>query len=226
MPSSVPNQPASTSPSEPWRGSASYIPSATSRWCVAVFRGHRECPAIVARTDGLRLRQPGKLIKKVQMRGGAREPRARRTACTSSVRPRAPTKQMGLFHPPASSARTRRRRRRARAAWRARRRGASAPCRSWCTGRGARRGTNCSARPMVAGDLLGRLDAVGRDVDDADQHVLAVEQPQQRRAARASWAHSSETWSMRLFASSGKICSYWRHSPPSVFFQSMLALMP
>src|SRR6266478_7235752 len=35
------------------------------------------------------------------MRGGAREPHARRTACTSSVRPRAPTKQMGLFQQPA-----------------------------------------------------------------------------------------------------------------------------
>ena len=27
-------------------------------------------------------------------------------------------------------------------------------------------------------------------------------------------------------ASSGNVCSYWRHSPPSVFFQSLLALMP
>src|SRR5258705_13194532 len=35
------------------------------------------------------------------MRGGAREPHARRTACTSSVRPRAPTKQMGRFQQPA-----------------------------------------------------------------------------------------------------------------------------
>src|SRR5262247_3925567 len=34
------------------------------------------------------------------MRGGARRPRARRTLCTSSVRPRAPTKQMGPFQRP------------------------------------------------------------------------------------------------------------------------------
>ena len=40
------------------------------------------------------------------------------------------------------------------------------------------------------------------------------------------WMHSSETWSMRLFASAGNTCSYWRHSSPSVCFQSMLALMP
>jgi hypothetical protein len=31
---------------------------------------------------------------------------------------------------------------------------------------------------------------------------------------------------MRLFASAGKMRSYWRHSSPSAFFQSMLALMP
>src|SRR6266851_7819818 len=40
------------------------------------------------------------------MRGGARGPRARRTLCTLSVRPRAPTKQMGLFQQPAKRAQT------------------------------------------------------------------------------------------------------------------------
>src|ERR1700730_3136208 len=40
-------------------------------------------------------------LKKVQMRGGARRPQARRTLCTLSLRSRAPTKQMGLFQPPA-----------------------------------------------------------------------------------------------------------------------------
>src|SRR3990170_3973344 len=34
------------------------------------------------------------------MRGGARRPHARRTRCTLSVRPRVPTKQMGLFQQP------------------------------------------------------------------------------------------------------------------------------
>src|SRR3970040_509996 len=38
------------------------------------------------------------------MRGGARRPHARRTLCTLSVRPRAPTKQMGLFQQPADRA--------------------------------------------------------------------------------------------------------------------------
>src|SRR5713226_9385585 len=40
-------------------------------------------------------------LKKVQMRGGARRPQVRRTFCTLNLRSRAPTKQMGLFQPPA-----------------------------------------------------------------------------------------------------------------------------
>ena len=39
-------------------------------------------------------------------------------------------------------------------------------------------------------------------------------------------AHSSETWSIVDRASNGKVCSYWRHSAPSVFFQLLLASMP
>jgi hypothetical protein len=39
-------------------------------------------------------------------------------------------------------------------------------------------------------------------------------------------AHSTETWSIRLLASSGNVRSYWRHSLPSERFQSMLAWMP
>src|SRR5437867_1788564 len=37
-------------------------------------------------------------MRRVQLQGGAREPHARRTLCTLSVRPRAPTKQMGPYH--------------------------------------------------------------------------------------------------------------------------------
>src|SRR5512145_42998 len=40
------------------------------------------------------------------------------------------------------------------------------------------------------------------------------------------WMHSSETWSILLFASAGKISSYWRQDSPRVFFQSRFALMP
>src|SRR6185503_17171149 len=43
------------------------------------------------------MQQTRRGLKKVQMRGGAREPHARRSGSTLSVRPRAPTKQMGLF---------------------------------------------------------------------------------------------------------------------------------
>jgi hypothetical protein len=38
--------------------------------------------------------------------------------------------------------------------------------------------------------------------------------------------HSSEIASILLFASTGKISWYWRHSLPSVDFQSRLAWMP
>ena len=40
------------------------------------------------------------------------------------------------------------------------------------------------------------------------------------------WMHSSDTWSILLFASAGKISSYCRHSCPSVRFQSIFAWMP
>ena len=40
------------------------------------------------------------------------------------------------------------------------------------------------------------------------------------------FAHSSDTCRIDERASSGNVCSYCRHSAPSVFFQSMLALIP
>src|SRR5688572_24131845 len=43
-------------------------------------------------------RDPARAMRRVQLRGGARWPHARRTLCTLSVRSRAPTKQMGLYH--------------------------------------------------------------------------------------------------------------------------------
>jgi hypothetical protein len=45
-----------------------------------------------------------RLRKKVQMRGGARRPQARRTPSTSSLWPRAPTKRMDLFAQPGRAA--------------------------------------------------------------------------------------------------------------------------
>src|SRR5262245_3938837 len=44
---------------------------------------------------------PSRLPRRAQMRGGARRPRARRTLCTLSARPRAPTKQVGPSRQPA-----------------------------------------------------------------------------------------------------------------------------
>src|SRR5262245_1353539 len=43
----------------------------------------------------------GRWLRRGQLRGGARRPHARRTLCTLSVRPRAPTKQMAPYRPPA-----------------------------------------------------------------------------------------------------------------------------
>ena len=43
-------------------------------------------------------RNPARAMRRVQLRGGARWPHARRTRCTLSVRSRAPTKQMGPSH--------------------------------------------------------------------------------------------------------------------------------
>src|SRR2546422_4353237 len=41
-------------------------------------------------------------MRRVQLQGGARRPHTRRTPCTLSVRPRAPTKQVGLLKAPAA----------------------------------------------------------------------------------------------------------------------------
>src|SRR5687767_13810971 len=41
---------------------------------------------------------PARAMRRVQLRGGARWPHARRTLCTLRVRSRAPTKQMGPCH--------------------------------------------------------------------------------------------------------------------------------
>ena len=47
---------------------------------------------------GARRRNPARAMRRVQLRGGARWPHARRTLCTLSVRSRAPTTQMGPYH--------------------------------------------------------------------------------------------------------------------------------
>ena len=47
-------------------------------------------------------------------------------------------------------------------------------------------GTNFITSPITLRDLLGRLYRVGGDVDDADQHILAVEQARAVSTARAN----------------------------------------
>src|SRR5919106_443863 len=67
--------------------------------CLALAYGDRR--TIAPRLAGCG--NAGRMRRRVQMRGGARRPRARRTACTLSARPRAPTKQMGPYPQPATS---------------------------------------------------------------------------------------------------------------------------
>jgi uncharacterized membrane protein len=86
-------------------------------------------------------------------------------------------------------------------------------------------GTNCSARPIVAATSSGVSMASAGHVDDADHHVLALQQGHQV-GWHMEWKHSRLTCWMLLAASAGKTFSYWRHSWPSVFFQSTLAWMP
>src|SRR5437899_2748562 len=43
-------------------------------------------------------RQSPRAMRRAQLQGGARRRHARRTLCTSSVQPRAPTPQMGPYH--------------------------------------------------------------------------------------------------------------------------------
>ena len=54
---------------------------------------------------GARRRNPARAMRMVQVRGGARRPHARRSLSTLSVRPRAPTKQMGRYHRSSASSR-------------------------------------------------------------------------------------------------------------------------
>src|SRR5437867_7850897 len=51
-----------------------------------------------ARLGACRRNALDRAMRRVQLQGGARRPHARRTLCTLSVRPRAPTPQMGPYH--------------------------------------------------------------------------------------------------------------------------------
>src|SRR3989449_9185892 len=51
-----------------------------------------------ARLGACRSNALARAMRRVQLQGGAREPHARRTLCTLSVRPRVPTPQMGPYH--------------------------------------------------------------------------------------------------------------------------------
>ncbi len=86
-------------------------------------------------------------------------------------------------------------------------------------------GTNLSAERMTRATSSG----VSTRVVATSMHPTSTSLPASNASnsiGTRELAHSSETWSMEDFASSGKVCSYWRHSLPSVFFQTMLASIP
>ena len=86
-------------------------------------------------------------------------------------------------------------------------------------------GTYFSARSMVAATSCG-VSTLSEATSITPTSTSFPFSRESNSIGTLEWMHSSEIWSTLLFASAGKISSYWRHSPPSVFFQSRLALMP
>ena len=75
-------------------------------------------------------------------------------------------------------------------------------------------------------DVLGGLDPVGGDVDRADQDVLAGRAARSARSARASWRTRAKPGRSRCGQQRERLLVLAPLACPSVFFQSMLALMP
>jgi hypothetical protein len=86
-------------------------------------------------------------------------------------------------------------------------------------------GTNCKARPIVSAISSG-VSIVSEATSMTPTITSLPASSRISSGGTCECRHSSETWSILLFASAGKTCSYWRHSSPSVAFQSTLALMP
>ena len=79
---------------------------------------------------------------------------------------------------------------------------------------------------MVVGDLLGVSTVSVATSITPTSTSLPFEQPQQLDRHVRVDALERHLVDAGSCASAGKISSYWRHSSPSVFFQSMLAWMP
>ena len=86
-------------------------------------------------------------------------------------------------------------------------------------------GTNCSARPIVSATSSG-VSTTSLATSITPTITSLPSSSFIRSGGTWEWMHSRLTWSMLLFASAGNTASYWRHSSPSVCFQSVLALMP
>ena len=97
------------------------------------------------------------------------------------------------------------------AAWPPRPRGPSAPCRSWCTGRGASPARTSARVRMVAATSSG-VSTLSVATSITPTSTSLPFSSFISSSGTCEWMHSSETWSILLFASAGKISSYWRHS--------------
>ena len=117
------------------------------------------------------------------------------------------------------------RRRRALSVWLRRCRAASAPCRNWCRRRCAPSARTSSPRRSRCATCSG-VSTVSVATSMTPTSTSLPSSSDNSFNGTRELMHSSDTWLMRLLASAGKIFSYCRHSPPSEFFQSILALMP
>ena len=86
-------------------------------------------------------------------------------------------------------------------------------------------GTNSMARRMVAATSCG-VSILSLATSMTPSSTSLPLSSASRLSGTRELAHSSETWSMQLCASAGKISSYCRHSLPRLCFQSIFALMP
>ena len=111
-------------------------------------------------------------------------------------------------------------------ACRGRRPGPAGPCRNWCRAAIDPVGRSRSAARIVAATSSAvSIRSLATSIAP-DQNVLARRAGRSIPAARASWRIRAKPARSADRASSGKVLSYWRHSSPRVFFQSLLALMP
>ena len=187
--------------------------------------GGRRAAARPMTAAARRARRASRSVKRAKPAGASTAWPCSRSAAGSSAGAVVGARKRRSRSSAVARARQRRALARARRAWPRRPRAASAPGRSWCRGTGAPWRRTAAPWPIVSATCSG----VSTTSEATSMTPTITSLPSSRRirsGGTCEWKHSSETWSMRLLASAGNTCSYWRHSPPSVPFQSTLALMP